>query len=150
MAAASCASSGCSLGRGTRALLAGVRGLGVLASSHCHGSSFSLGWQLRRGVFEKHGGGVAMTVRGWLLVFGGIFATVTLLEMVVAILSGVGRNTMPDGELLRAGERYLTDEFQPAFSFEAVGKKAGSQISRRPTFWRSWRSLSLESGLSRS
>ena len=30
---------------------------------------------------------------------------------------------MPDGELLRAGERYLTDEFQPAFSFEAVGKK---------------------------
>jgi len=53
----------------------------------------------------------------------GVFATVILLVVVVAIVSGVGRNTMPDGELLRAGERYLTDEFQPAFSFEAVGKK---------------------------
>src|SRR5215217_203724 len=123
MAAASCASSGCSLGRGTRALLAGVRGLGVLASSHCHGSSFSLGWQLRRGVFEKHGGESGNDSERMATRLRGVFATVILLVVVVAIVSGVGRNTMPDGELLRAGERYLTDEFQPAFSFEAVGKK---------------------------
>lgn len=64
-----------------------------------------------------------MTARGRLLVFGGVFATVILLLVVVALISGaVGRNTMPDGEYLRAGERYLTDEFQPAFSFKAVGE----------------------------
>ena len=64
-----------------------------------------------------------MTARGWLLVFGGIFATVILLVVVVAIASGVGRNEVPDEERpLTAGERYVTDEFQPAFSFEAVGE----------------------------
>jgi hypothetical protein len=69
-------------------------------------------------------GRVAMTVRGRLLVFGGVFATVILLVVVVAIVSGVGRNEVPDAEgPLTARERYLTDEFQPAFSFEAVGKK---------------------------
>lgn len=65
-----------------------------------------------------------MTTRGWLLVFGGIFATFILLVVVVAIASGVGRNEVPDEERpLTAGGRYFTGEFQPAFSFEAVGKK---------------------------
>jgi hypothetical protein len=64
-----------------------------------------------------------MTTRGRLLVFGVFFATVGLLVVVVAIISGVGRNEVPDTGSLTPGERYLTDEFQPAFSFEAVGKK---------------------------
>ena len=65
-----------------------------------------------------------MTVRGLLLVFGGVFATVILLIVVVASVPGVGRNEVPDEERpLTMGERYVTDEFQPAFSFEAVGKK---------------------------
>jgi hypothetical protein len=64
-----------------------------------------------------------MTVRGRLLVFGGVFATVILLVVVVAIVSGVGRNEVPDRGSLTPGERYLTDEFQPTFSFEAVGEK---------------------------
>ena len=64
-----------------------------------------------------------MTARGRLLVFGGVFATVGLLVVVVAIISGVGRNEVPDTGSLTPGERYVTDEFQPTFSFEAVGKK---------------------------
>ena len=67
-----------------------------------------------------------MTARGRLLVFGGVFATVIFLLVVVAItrspITGVGRNAVPDDENLRAGERYFTHEFQPAFSFEAVGE----------------------------
>ena len=62
-----------------------------------------------------------MTVRGRLLLFGVFFAMVILLLVVVAILSGAGRNTMPEGRLT-VGERYVTDEFQPAFSFKAVGQ----------------------------
>ena len=64
-----------------------------------------------------------MTARGRLLVFGGFFATIILLMVVVALVSGVGRNEVPDRGALTAGERYLTDEFQPTFYFEAVGKK---------------------------
>jgi hypothetical protein len=63
-----------------------------------------------------------MTQRGRLLVFGGVFATVIFLLVVVGIISGVGRNTVPDDENLRAGARYVTHVFQPAFSFEAVGE----------------------------
>jgi hypothetical protein len=43
-------------------------------------------------------GRVAMTVSGRLLVFGGVFATVILLVVVVGIVSGVGRNEVPDAE----------------------------------------------------
>ena len=62
-----------------------------------------------------------MTVRGRLLVFGGIFAAIILLLAVVAII-GAGRpNTLKYGSAITEGERYVTDEFKPAFSFEAVG-----------------------------
>ena len=65
-----------------------------------------------------------MTVRARLLFFGGFLAIIILLIVVVAIISGVGRTEVPDAESpLTAGERYVTDEFQPAFSFKAVGEK---------------------------
>ena len=67
-----------------------------------------------------------MTARGRLLVFGGVFAVVILLMAVVAIISASRPNYVQYSSVpFTAGERYLTDEFKPAFSFEAVGESWG-------------------------
>ena len=63
-----------------------------------------------------------MTARGRLLVFGGFFAIVILLVGAVAVVSARGPNTVSYTSSIIEGERYVTDEFKPAFSFEAVGK----------------------------
>ncbi len=64
-----------------------------------------------------------MTVRARLLFFGGFLAIIILLIVVVAVVSARGPNTLKyGGPPIIEGERYVTDEFQPAFSFEAVGE----------------------------
>ena len=64
-----------------------------------------------------------MTVRARLLFFGGFFATIILLIVVVAVVSARGPNTLKyGGPPIIEGERYVTDEFEPAFSFEAAGE----------------------------
>ena len=64
-----------------------------------------------------------MTARGRLLVFGGFFAIVILLIAVVGIIAASGPNHVQYSSTpMIEGERYVTDEFEPAFSFEAVGK----------------------------
>src|SRR4028119_891309 len=64
-----------------------------------------------------------MTARGRLLVFGGIFAVVILLIAVVGIISASRPNYVQYSSVpFTAGERYLTDKFEPAFSFETVGE----------------------------
>ena len=64
-----------------------------------------------------------MTARGRLLVFGGIFAVVILLIAVVAIIGASRPNYVEYSSVpFTAGERYLTDKFEPAFSFETVGE----------------------------
>jgi hypothetical protein len=64
-----------------------------------------------------------MTVRGRLLLFGGFFAIVILLVVVVAIIGASRPNYVQYTSVpFTAGERYLTDKFEPAFSFEAVGE----------------------------
>ncbi len=45
-----------------------------------------------------------------------------LLIVVVAIVSAGRPNTVQYGSAITEGERYVTDEFRPAFSFEAVGE----------------------------
>ncbi len=58
-----------------------------------------------------------------LLFFGGFLAIVILLLGVVAVVSARGPNTLNyGGPPISEGERYVTDEFEPAFSFEAVGE----------------------------
>src|SRR4028118_1295699 len=64
-----------------------------------------------------------MTARGRLLVFGGVFAVVILLIAVVGIISASRPNYVQYSSVpFTAGERYLTDKFDPAFSFETVGE----------------------------
>jgi len=64
-----------------------------------------------------------MTARGRLLVFGGVFAIVILLIAAVALISASRPNYVQYSSVpFTAGERYLTDKFQPAFSFETVGE----------------------------
>ena len=62
-----------------------------------------------------------MTARRRLLLFGGFFAIVIMLVVVVAIVAAGRPNTVNYGSSIIEGERYVTDEFKPAFSFEAVG-----------------------------
>ena len=64
-----------------------------------------------------------MTARGRLLVFGGFFAVVILLIAAVAIISASRPNYVQYSSVpFTAGERYLTDEFEPVFSFETIGE----------------------------
>ena len=67
-----------------------------------------------------------MTVRGRLLLFGGFFASVVFLIAVIAfILSGRPNYVQYTSVPFTEGERYLTDKFEPAFSFEAIGEGWG-------------------------
>jgi hypothetical protein len=62
-------------------------------------------------------------VRVRLLYFLGFFTIVVILIVVVAVFFGVGNTlTGREGRPLTAGERYVSDEFEPAFSFVAVGE----------------------------
>ena len=64
-----------------------------------------------------------MAVSRQLLFFGGFIAIVILLLGVVGIVAARGPNTLNyGGPPIIEGERYVTDEFKPAFSFEAVGE----------------------------
>ncbi len=63
-----------------------------------------------------------MTVRARLIFFGGFLTIIILLIVVVAVVSARGPNTLKyGGPPIIEGERYVTDEFKPAFSFKAVG-----------------------------
>ena len=64
-----------------------------------------------------------MTARGRLLVFGGVLAIVILLIAGVGIIGASRPNYVQYSSVpFTAGERYLTDKFEPAFSFETVGE----------------------------
>ena len=64
-----------------------------------------------------------MAVSRQLLFFGGFLAIVILLLGVVAVVSARGPNHVQYSSVpMTEGERYVTDEFMPTFSFEAVGK----------------------------
>jgi hypothetical protein len=62
-------------------------------------------------------------VRVRLLYFLGFFAIVVIIIVGVAVLTS-GGNTISnrEGAALTAEKRYVTDEFEPAFSFVAVGE----------------------------
>ncbi len=62
-------------------------------------------------------------VRVRLLFFLGFFIIVVIIIVAVAILTS-GGNTLSNraGAALTAEKRYVTDEFEPAFSFVAVGE----------------------------
>jgi hypothetical protein len=67
-----------------------------------------------------------MTARGRLLVFGGFFAGIVLLIAVVAIIAASRPNYVQYSSVpFTEGERYFTDKFEPAFSFEAIGEGWG-------------------------
>ena len=67
-----------------------------------------------------------MTVRRRLFLFGGFLAIIILLIAVIAVVLGGRPNYVQYSSVpFTAGERYLTDEFKPAFSFEAVGESWG-------------------------
>ena len=63
-----------------------------------------------------------MTVRRRLFLFVGVLTIIILLIVVVAGVSARGPNTVKYGSSIIEGERYVTDEFEPAFSFEAAGE----------------------------
>ena len=65
-----------------------------------------------------------MTVSRQLAFFGGFLGIIILLLVVVGIIATGGPNTLSYGAAtgLTKGERYVTDEFKPAFSFEAVSE----------------------------
>ena len=64
-----------------------------------------------------------MAVSRQLLFFGGFLAIVILLLGIVAVVSARGPNTLKyGGPPIIEGERYVTDEFERAFSFEAIGE----------------------------
>jgi hypothetical protein len=76
-----------------------------------------------------------MTARGRLLVFGGVFAIVVLLIAVVAIVGASRPNYVQYSSVpFTEGERYLTDKFEPAFSFEAVGEGWGLDGPEAPSY----------------
>jgi hypothetical protein len=66
-----------------------------------------------------------MTARGRLLVFGGFFAIVILLIAVVAIIGASRPNYVQYTSVPFITERYFTDKFEPAFSFEAIDEGWG-------------------------
>ena len=67
-----------------------------------------------------------MTARGRLLVFGGFFAIVILLIAAVAIIGASRVNYVQYTSVpFTEGERYFTDKFEPAFSFEAIDEGWG-------------------------
>jgi hypothetical protein len=67
-----------------------------------------------------------MTARGRLLVFGVFFAGIVLLIAVVAIIAASRPNYVQYSSVpFTEGERYFTDKFEPAFSFEAIGEGWG-------------------------
>ncbi len=64
-----------------------------------------------------------MTVRRRLFLFGGFLAIIILLISVIAgVLGGRPNYVQYSSVPFTAGERYLTDMFEPAFSFETVGE----------------------------
>jgi hypothetical protein len=64
-----------------------------------------------------------MTVRRRLFLFGGFLSIIILLIAVVAIIGASRPNHVQYSSVpFTAGERYLTDKFEPAFSFETVGE----------------------------
>ena len=65
-----------------------------------------------------------MTARRQLLLFGGFIGIVILLLVVVGIVAAGRPNTLSSGAAAgrTKGERYVSDEFKPAFSFEAVSE----------------------------
>jgi hypothetical protein len=67
-----------------------------------------------------------MTARGRLFVFGGFFAIVILLIAVVGIIAASRPNYVQySSASFTPGEKYFTDEFEPAFSFETIGEGWG-------------------------
>ncbi len=80
-------------------------------------------------------------VRVRLLFFLGFFIIVVIIIVAVAILTS-GGNTLSnrEGAALTAEKRYVTDEFEPAFSFVAVGEGWVS-MGEFNGFWQSGGSL---------
>ena len=67
-----------------------------------------------------------MTVRRRLFLFAGFLSIIILLVAVIAVVfSGRPNYVQYTSVPFTTGERYLTDEFKPAFSFEAVGEGWG-------------------------
>jgi hypothetical protein len=67
-----------------------------------------------------------MTVRRRLFLFGGFLSIIILLVAVIAVVFAGRPNYVQYSSVpFTAGERYLTDEFEPAFSFETVGEGWG-------------------------
>jgi hypothetical protein len=67
-----------------------------------------------------------MTVRRRLFLFAGFLSIIILLIAVIAVvLAGRPNYVQYSSVPFTAGERYLTDKFEPAFSFETVGEGWG-------------------------
>ena len=67
-----------------------------------------------------------MAVRRRLFLFGGFLSIIILLVAVIAVVFASRPNYVQYSSVpFTAGERYLTDEFEPAFSFETVGEGWG-------------------------
>jgi len=67
-----------------------------------------------------------MTVRRRLFLFGGFLSVIILLVAVIAVVFNGRPNYVQYSSVpFTAGERYLIDNFEPAFSFETVGEGWG-------------------------